>query len=77
MTGAAGLLPSAVRRYFASKEELLLELAVRGWDQWRDRLTDPLAGVRNLTRRVRRRRGHDPHRPAPLLRPAHPRAAQP
>ncbi|GAB2573751.1 TetR family transcriptional regulator [Kribbella endophytica] len=36
VTEAAGLHPSAVRRYFASKEELLLELAERGWFQWRD-----------------------------------------
>ncbi|MFJ2021610.1 MULTISPECIES: TetR family transcriptional regulator [Streptomyces] len=25
-----------MRRYYSSKEELLLELAERGWDQWRD-----------------------------------------
>ncbi|MEV6285837.1 TetR family transcriptional regulator [Kribbella sp. NPDC051770] len=48
VTEAAGLHPSAVRRYFASKEELLLELAERGWEEWRDvvaaRLERPLAG---------------------------------
>jgi AcrR family transcriptional regulator len=49
VTEAAGLHPSAVRRYFASKEELLLELAERGWNQWRDTLTARLAGVRGLT----------------------------
>ncbi|WBB63669.1 TetR family transcriptional regulator [Streptomyces sp. WMMC500] len=49
VTEAAGLHPSAVRRYFASKEELLLELAERGWDEWRDRLTGHLAGARDLT----------------------------
>jgi AcrR family transcriptional regulator len=36
VTERAGLHPSGVRRYFASKEELLLELAERGWRQWRD-----------------------------------------
>jgi AcrR family transcriptional regulator len=49
VTEAAGLHPSAVRRYFASKEELLLELAERGWNQWRDTLTARLAGARGLT----------------------------
>jgi AcrR family transcriptional regulator len=36
VTERAGLHPSGVRRYFASKEELLLELAERGWNEWRD-----------------------------------------
>lgn len=49
VTEAAGLHPSAIRRYFDSKEELLLELAERGWHQWRDALTARLAGVRGLT----------------------------
>jgi AcrR family transcriptional regulator len=49
VTKAAGLHPSAVRRYFASKEELLLELAERGWREWRDALTAHLAGARGLT----------------------------
>jgi AcrR family transcriptional regulator len=49
VTRAAGLHPSAVRRYFASKEELLLELAERGWQEWRDALTTSLAGARHLT----------------------------
>jgi AcrR family transcriptional regulator len=35
-----------VRRYYASKEELLLELAERGWRQWRDAIADEL-GDRN------------------------------
>jgi AcrR family transcriptional regulator len=48
VTEAAGLHPSAVRRYFDSKEELLLELAERGWNQWRDTLTAHLADVRDL-----------------------------
>lgn len=30
----AGLHRTGVRRYYASKEELLLELAERGWRQW-------------------------------------------
>jgi AcrR family transcriptional regulator len=49
VTEVAGLHPSAVRRYFASKEALLLELAERGWGQWRDTLTAHLAGLRDLT----------------------------
>ncbi|MFF0598670.1 TetR family transcriptional regulator [Streptomyces antibioticus] len=49
VTEAAGLHPSAVRRYFDSKEELLLELAERGWNQWHDSLTARLADARNLT----------------------------
>jgi AcrR family transcriptional regulator len=49
VTQAAGLHASAVRRYFASKEELLLELAERGWFEWSDALTAHLAGARNLT----------------------------
>jgi AcrR family transcriptional regulator len=48
VTEAAGLHPSAVRRYFASKEELLLELAERGWGQWRDALSARLDGARGL-----------------------------
>lgn len=48
VTEAAGLHPSAVRRYFASKEELLLELAERGWGEWRDVLTARLADPRDL-----------------------------
>jgi len=49
VTEAAGLHPSAIRRYFDSKEELLLELAERGWNQWRDTLTAHLTGARGLT----------------------------
>ncbi|WP_049574864.1 TetR family transcriptional regulator [Streptomyces sp. SBT349] len=48
VTEAVGLHPSAVRRYFESKEELLLELAERGWVQWRDALTAHLADARGL-----------------------------
>jgi AcrR family transcriptional regulator len=36
VTERAGLHRTGVRRYYASKEELLLELAERGWGQWRD-----------------------------------------
>ena len=36
VTERAGLHRTGVRRYYASKEELLLELAERGWNQWRD-----------------------------------------
>jgi AcrR family transcriptional regulator len=49
VTEVAGLHPSAVRRYFASKEELLLELAEQGWDAWRDALVDHLADARDLS----------------------------
>jgi AcrR family transcriptional regulator len=49
VTELAGLHPSAVRRYFASKEELLLELAEHEWDAWRDALLDHLADARNLS----------------------------
>ncbi len=39
VTERAGLHRTGVRRYYASKEELLLELAERGWRQWRDKVT--------------------------------------
>jgi AcrR family transcriptional regulator len=48
VTEAAGLHPSAVRRYFESREELLLELAERGWTQWRDALRAQIADARGL-----------------------------
>lgn len=32
----AGIDPSGMRRYFTGREELLLELAERGWARWRD-----------------------------------------
>src|ERR1700759_1367958 len=47
----AGLDSSAVRRYFASKEELLLELAERGWRQWSDSIVARLRGTSGLTAR--------------------------
>jgi AcrR family transcriptional regulator len=49
VTEVAGLHPSAVRRYFASKEELLLELAEQGWDAWRDALVEHLADAHDLS----------------------------
>jgi AcrR family transcriptional regulator len=42
VTERAGLHRTGVRRYYASKEELLLELAERGWRQWRDAITADL-----------------------------------
>jgi AcrR family transcriptional regulator len=49
VTELAGLHPSAVRRYFASKEELLLELAEAGWNAWRDAIVEDLTGAESLT----------------------------
>jgi AcrR family transcriptional regulator len=49
VTELAGLHPSAVRRYFASKEELLLELAEQGWNAWRDALVEHVADARDLS----------------------------
>ncbi|WP_372660670.1 TetR family transcriptional regulator [Amycolatopsis kentuckyensis] len=48
VTSRVGLHPSALRRYFESREELLLELAEQGWSEWRDRLLADLGG-RHLT----------------------------
>jgi AcrR family transcriptional regulator len=42
VTERAGLHRTGVRRYYASKEELLLELAERGWRQWRDAIAGAL-----------------------------------
>jgi AcrR family transcriptional regulator len=42
VTARAGLHRTGVRRYYASKEELLLELAERGWRQWRDAVSGDL-----------------------------------
>lgn len=42
VTERAGLHRTGVRRYYASKEELLLELAERGWRQWRDAVSGDL-----------------------------------
>ncbi|MFJ2307475.1 TetR family transcriptional regulator [Streptomyces sp. NPDC087787] len=42
VTERAGLHRTGVRRYYASKEELLLELAERGWTRWRDTISSRL-----------------------------------
>jgi AcrR family transcriptional regulator len=42
VTARVGLHPSALRRYFESREELLLELAEQGWSEWRDALVSGL-----------------------------------
>ncbi len=42
VTERAGLHRTGVRRYYAGKEELLLELAERGWSQWRDAIESEL-----------------------------------
>jgi AcrR family transcriptional regulator len=49
VTELAGLHPSAVRRYFASKEELLLELAEQGWDEWRHALVKHVNDAHDLS----------------------------
>jgi AcrR family transcriptional regulator len=43
-----GLHPSALRRYFESREELLLELAQQGWDDWCHHLVEGLGDARGL-----------------------------
>ena len=48
VTERAGLHRTGVRRYYASKEELLLELAERGWGHWRDAIRARLAGQARL-----------------------------
>lgn len=48
VTARAGLHRTGVRRYYASKEELFLELAERGWAQWRDAVEVATAGRKNL-----------------------------
>ncbi|WKN20044.1 TetR family transcriptional regulator [Azotobacter vinelandii] len=42
VTERAGLHRTGVRRYYANKEELLLELAERGWGRWRDAIKSTL-----------------------------------
>jgi AcrR family transcriptional regulator len=44
----AGLHRTGARRYYDSKEDLLLELAERGWAQWRDAVAEKLAGASGL-----------------------------
>jgi AcrR family transcriptional regulator len=48
VTERAGLHRTGVRRYFASKEELLLELAERGWRQWSAAVSDELGDQEGL-----------------------------
>ncbi|SDN54122.1 TetR family transcriptional regulator [Actinacidiphila guanduensis] len=48
VTERAGLHRTGVRRYYASKEELLLELAERGWYRWRDAVAAEVAGRSGL-----------------------------
>jgi AcrR family transcriptional regulator len=40
----AGLHHSAVRRYFASRDAVLLRLAADGWERWADRIAERLDG---------------------------------
>jgi AcrR family transcriptional regulator len=49
VTERAGLHRTGVRRYYASKEELLLELAERGWNQWRDAVKAEVGDLTGLT----------------------------
>jgi AcrR family transcriptional regulator len=49
VTARVGLHPSALRRYFESREELLLELAEEGWDEWSLALRTALEDRRGLT----------------------------
>jgi AcrR family transcriptional regulator len=48
VTARVGLHPSALRRYYESREELLLELAEQGWDDWRGHLVRGLGDARGL-----------------------------
>ena len=48
VTERAGLHRTGARRYYANKEELLLELAERGWTQWRDAIKARLTQRRKL-----------------------------
>jgi AcrR family transcriptional regulator len=49
VTERAGLHRTGVRRYYASKEELFLELAERGWGQWRDAIRGQVGERTGLT----------------------------
>ncbi len=53
----AGVHPSAVRRYFDSREDILLLLAGEAWREWAD----------SLARQLSRRKGLSPQRLAALL----------
>lgn len=48
VTDRVGLHRTGVRRYYASKEELLLELAERGWGQWHDAIRHELGDRHGL-----------------------------
>jgi AcrR family transcriptional regulator len=48
VTERVGLHRTGVLRYYASKEELLLELAERGWRRWRDAIVATLSGRAGL-----------------------------
>ncbi|WP_144161282.1 TetR family transcriptional regulator [Paraburkholderia sp. BCC1885] len=48
VTDHAGLHRTGVRRYYANKEELFLELAERGWGQWRDAIRAALGDQTGL-----------------------------
>ena len=49
VTEAAGVHPSGVRRYFENKQELLLELAERGWGNWRELVLARIEGAGSLS----------------------------
>lgn len=49
VTERAGLHRTGVRRYYAKKEELLLELAERGWRQWPERIKEKLGDRTELS----------------------------
>jgi len=48
VTERAGIHRTGVRRYFENKEELLLELAERGWAEWRAGVETKIAGRSGL-----------------------------
>jgi AcrR family transcriptional regulator len=48
VTERAGLHRTGVRRYYASKEELLLALAEEGWRRWSETVTERTAGCEGL-----------------------------
>lgn len=49
VTERAGLHRTGIRRYYDSKEELLLELAERGWNRWRDAVKAEVGDLTGLT----------------------------
>lgn len=48
VTDRAGLHRTGVRRYYANKEELLLELAERGWWRWREAIVQKVKNQKAL-----------------------------